>query len=47
MGGIKSTVKKKSYLPKNIINYISQKNFQTISYCNKEVNENNYIEKLK
>ena len=47
MGGIKSTAKKKSYLPKNIINYISQKNFQTISYCNKEVNENNYIEKLK
>ena len=39
MGGIKSTVKKKSYHPKNIINYISQKNFQTISYCNEEVNQ--------
>lgn len=47
MGGIKTTVEKKSPSPKSISNYINQKIFQIITCCFEEVNENNYIEKLK
>lgn len=47
MGGIKTTVEKKSPSPKSISNYINHKKFQKITCCCEEVNENNYIEKLK
>lgn len=47
MGGIETTVEKKSPSPKSISNYINQKKFQIITCCCEEVNENNYIEKLK
>ena len=47
MGGIKSTVEKKTPSPKSIRNYINHKKFTIITCCSEEVNENNYKEKLK
>lgn len=47
MGGIESTFEKKSYPRKSISNYIRKKNFQEITCCCEEVDENNYEEKLK